>query len=256
VPNRYRLGRYGDRGLADRSLSDRAYGVPVSGGGGGGDISPPSIHLLNSLISYWKLDEASGTRADSQGTNNLSVTGSPVGVSSVINNGMQLNGSGQYALATNNASLQVSGDFTFSFWIRFHSLVSDYLIAKWDGVNNEYVFYFDSVSGFNFGVNLASVIVGSLPALNAWSHVVGWYDSSDQKVRLRINDANTYVGSSTSATIQAATNFAIGIRSDLTTPTVNADFDEIGFWKRKLNAAEITQLYNSGSGWPFSSFTS
>jgi hypothetical protein len=30
--------------------------------------------------------------------------------------------------------------------------------------------------------------------------------------------------------------------------------DEIGFWKRKLTAAEITALYNGGAGLPFSSF--
>jgi hypothetical protein len=38
-------------------------------------------------------------------------------------------------------------------------------------------------------------------------------------------------------------------------PNIVGLIDEVGFWKRKLTAQEITALYNGGAGLPFSSFT-
>jgi hypothetical protein len=91
--------------------------------------------------------------------------------------------------------------------------------------------------------------------IGLWYHVVGWYDSSDGKLRLRINDATTYVsatGVPPSSLAQTSVAFFIGGIGSL---AVNGVMDEVGFWKRVLTVAEITALYNSGSGLPFSSFT-
>jgi hypothetical protein len=42
--------------------------------------------LVNGLVSYWKLDEASGTRVDAVGTNHLTPTNAPIGALGKIGN--------------------------------------------------------------------------------------------------------------------------------------------------------------------------
>jgi len=216
------------------------------------------------LISYWKLDEtvSSSDRVDSYGANNLTASGNnPTSASGVINNGLIVDGGGPQAVfCASNASLQVTGDFFFSVWARVDQQViaSGYIIAKEGGSSNhDYGLYYHNVSGFVFGVNdptLYAVAVGSTVPNGTLSHIVAWYDSSDQKMRMRINDATTYVSSMTASLVQTTVNFAIGCRSDGFAGFTGL-IDEVGFWKHKPTAAEITALYNSGAGLPLSNFS-
>jgi hypothetical protein len=216
---------------------------------------PPDLpHLLNGLISYWKLDEASGTRADSVGTNNLAQSANVAGPPGLINQCAQFDGT-QYLFIASNATLQVSGDFTFSGWIRLNVATDNVaIVSKWISTGYEYVLYNDPVKGFLFNVgNTSEAAVGSSPTAGLWYHLVGWYDSSDQKTRLRVNDTVTYVAPVTFSLVQGTTPFNIAGVNNV--PTSGCFIDEIGFWKRLLTPAEITKLYNGGSGWPFANFT-
>jgi len=142
-------------------------------------------------------------------------------------------------------------------------VAGQFILAKWAGTNNEYVIIHDvSVpNGITFatgtgGTGSIGASVGAVATINTWYHLACWYDSSDQKCRMRVNDAITYV-SPTSGALNASTTaaFALGSASDGSGGMVGGQIDEVGFWKRKLNAAEITQLYNGGAGWAFSNFT-
>ena len=96
--------------------------------------------------------------------------------------------------------------------------------------------------------------MGAPVATYSWNHIVAWFDSSDSKVRIRINDSATYVSTATGALIQSATAFTLGARSHAVAAYFTG-LDEVGFWKRKLSPAEMTALYNGGAGLPFSAFT-
>jgi hypothetical protein len=218
--------------------------------------TPPPSHLLNTLISYWKLDEVGpGSRADSQGTNllsdSLNNTGSLTGK---IGNAASFVAVQSTVLNhANNASLQVTSDFTFSLWVFLNSQTSEWIISKEDGVSlDDYRIVYSG--GFLFGNDITSANVGSAASLSTWYHLVCWYDSSDSKFRMRINDTTTYVSSVTTALTQTATIFNIGARGGGTS-YFDGRIDEVGFWKRKLTSGEITALYNGGAGLPFSSFT-
>jgi len=226
---------------------------------------PPSPHLLDTLISYWKLDEASGAaRNDSHGTNHLAETaGSPGSFAAVINNGAYSNGAGgaPYLSKASNASLQVTGDFTFSLWVRLDDPAGNRVILS---KNNAAVNAFDYIigsggtgAGFYIGAgNAGGAASQGATAGAAFSvhHIVAWFDSSDNKLRIRINDANTYVSPGTFTLIQGTDPIAV-LAASYGNVNWNGLVDEIGFWKRKLTAQEITALYNGGAGLPYSSFT-
>lgn len=223
-------------------------------------------HLLNTLISYWKLDEASTAvgyvqRSDTVGANHFTeqIAFSPSATGKISNaiNGL---GAGGYLTAANHSSLQVSGDFTFSLWVK----VINYQASMTFFSKGDYTFRIVSQTvppstgtGFEFSISTGPIAkVGSqYTSTPPWAHIVCWYDSSDQKVRLRIDDSITYV-SPTSAALPTPTSFVLALLGNTGGgETVNGLVDEWGFWKRLLTAAEITALYNGGAGLPYSSFT-
>ena len=225
-------------------------------------VSDPAVRLLNALVSYWKMDEGGGTRMDSQGSNHLAQTNGPVGVPCALNNGARfVAASQQYLSIGNNASLQVTNDFFFSLWTRFTSQPGPgggfWIVSKDNpAVGRDYGISYGPTAGFIFSVkdpNTIAVAQGAPVANGVLTHVVAWFDSSDNKLRIRINDATTYVSTMTATLIQSAADFLIGGRSDFSPGLYyDGDADEVGFWKRKPTAQEITALYNRT---PFSSFT-
>ena len=235
----------------------RTKGGTVIGGGG-------TPNLLNALVSYWKLDEASTgaasvTRNDSQGTNHLNdPLKIPSNPSGIINNAVGFAVINGYLIHTNNASLQVTGDYTFSAWVLMTDVgVTHVIVAKSDftTVSDYYLFYIP-LSGFRFSPDgLVTVDVGTNATVGVWYHLVCWYDSSDGKGRLRVNDATTYVSTPSSGLVQGPGDFTLGGTPVTPSLYLSGRVDEVGFWKRKLTAAEITALYNGGAGLPFSSFT-
>jgi hypothetical protein len=233
-----------------------------------GTVTPPAdVHLLNTLVSYWKLDEASGTRNDTVATNHLGPLNSPLGVSGKINNGCQfVAASNQLLGLADNASLRVTSDFTFSFWAKLNTLPAGgaFAITKDDGGatgRRDYGIFHHPTAGWVFSVTdpaTTAVAVGSASSTGVWIHVLSWWDSADSKLRLRINDAITYVSSMTGALSQSIASLRVGADGDGVGGQLgffDGILDEIGFWKRVLTAAEMTALYNGGAGLPYSSFT-
>jgi hypothetical protein len=223
---------------------------------------PPTPHLLNTLIGYWKLDEASGSRADSVGTNTLTDHNSTAGAAGKINNGANfVSASSQFLSHVDNSDLRVTGEFTFSVWVKLTTQLACSLVSKQKtsgGSAVDYQISYDTTHGFYFGVGTATGFsdvaqVGAPTSNGTWVHLVGWYDSGLAQSCLRLNDTTTFISTTSPALLQSVASFLVG--SGDTVAFANALVDEIGFWKRKLNALEITALYNGGAGLPLASFT-
>lgn len=221
-------------------------------------------HLLNTLISYWKMDAApAGVTPDIQGSNHLTLHNSAGSVAGgIINNALVFNSAtNDYVSAASNSSLQVTGSFTFSLWVKLYSQVSGTILQKGSGAAFDYTlaydttatgFYWTVASGPSGGSDFA--FGGGLVANGVWTHIVLWYDSVGALVHIRFNDVTTFNSVTCPALIQTANQFVIGANGSPLAFS-NCYVDEVGFWKRVLTAAEITALYNGGAGLPFSSFT-
>jgi len=213
----------------------------------------------SNLISYWKLDEASGTRVDSAGTNNLTDNNTVGSATGIIGNAASfVAASSQYLSCASNASLQMAGntDFTISAWVKLASSISANasLVTKDSNAANSRDYTLDYLlgGGFRFYIQGGSTYIASTaaPAATLWYFLVAWYDSSNGQLHIRINDITTY-DSATGATGTdvSAPEFRIGARERSIEPDyADAVIDEVGLWKRKLTAGEITALYNGGAG--------
>lgn len=224
--------------------------------------------LSAGLISFWKLDEASGQRIDSKGTNNLTdvnTVGQAVGKIGTAADFISTNS--EYLYKLSNTAMQTGDiDFTFSAWVYLSSKTSTQtILCKQSSVagTREYVLQYEqSTDRFNFLVFkhtdiLHGVISDSSPAINTWYNVVAWHDSTLDTIYIQVN--NGLISSLPLAgSIQpdSTENFIIGHSGINAAPYYfNGRIDAVGYWKRLLTASERAVLYNNGNGieYPFTS---
>lgn len=235
--------------------------LPITGAGPSGGSSSP---LLTNLISYWKLDEASGVRVDSHGTNNLTDN------NTVTSNPGKINLAGQFTKANSeylsiasNATLQTGNvDFTFACWVYADSTPLVDILSKWKDVNNrEYILIQNGAVVYQFyvsqnGTTQSDVVSATNygpPQVNTWAYIIIWHDSGANTINIQVdNGVPNSAAYAVGVHIDTAA-FCIGNR-DAGARHYDGRIDEVGFWKRVLTAAERTQLYNGGSGlaYPFS----
>jgi hypothetical protein len=225
-----------------------------------GDTSP----LLTDLVAYWKLDETSGTRFDSAGSNNLAdnntvgFAGGKIGnaASFVAANSENLDGGD--ILDIGNDSL------TVSCWFKTTSPGGELnvtpLVGKpfAGGKQGRYAIALENgkvtvpiqdapgagpsrdvmtVETYNDGLwHFAIMVV---------DHATGVYLYVDNVLEASSLGA-------LAATLNTTDPFLIGFYTGIAA-YMDGEIDEVGVWRRALTASEITQLYNSGAGltYPF-----
>lgn len=233
---------------------------------GGALVSGPSS-LLTNLISYWKLDEASGTRFDSvvASANDLTNNGSTQ-VAGKIGNAVSLaSASSQWLAAPSNASLQTGVSFTIAAWVYLTDIAGNYTIASkyQGGGQNEWALYFNQsdhapTNRFSFGASsngstatfLDATTFGA-PSATTWYLVIAWYDSVAQTINIQVDNGTADSVAFTGGMFSGTSEFDIGRL--LTLYYMNGRVDEVGFWKGAgsagvLTATQRTNLYNSGNG--------
>ena len=214
-----------------------------------------SAALTDGLVSFWGLNETSGTRADNIGSNNLSVVGSAVtGVGGKVgNSALFQDASTGYLSVANNSSFNTSGgDFSISLWVYLNNRTGTQVFAS-KYSSGGYAIYYESISSaFMFstyaGGGLTTGSALGNPNTGTWYHIVGVHDSVANTNTMRINDQ--YENTITSVTDQPDTAgpFTIGAFGSGGLYTANGRVDAVGFWNRKLTSGEITTLYGGGNG--------
>lgn len=225
------------------------------------------MSLLTNLVSAWELDEASGTRFDSHGSNDLTdnnTVGSGTGLVHGTAADFEADNSETLSHA-NNSSLQTGDiDFTFEAWVKAETLSSSSypeLLGMWsnaDGQRDYSLFYHSGHSRFGFAVTsdgFQSSAVGveannlGAPSTGTWYQVIGWHDAANNQLGIAVN-AGTPDTLSHSAGVHAGTDtFAVGGKRFW-----DGLIGPVRFWKRVLTSQERTDLYNGGAGLAYSSF--
>jgi len=220
------------------------------------------MSLLDNLISYWKLDEASGNAIDSHGTNTLTDENTVGSAAGKILTGRDFNAANSERLfIPSNASLQTGDiDFTISLWIKQTATPTVAFYYNKSGTNvadREFAVYFNSVSIGMFAYNpagaLLQVFSGVYPTVGAWFHVLAWHDSVANQIAVSVNNA-TPVTTAISGGVRVG-SFEVELGSRQTQANfLTGVLDEVGFWKRTLAPAERTALYNGGNGLSYDAF--
>jgi hypothetical protein len=211
--------------------------------------------LNSGLVSYWKLDEASGTRADSVGSASLTDANGIGSGSGLIGNAATFSGTTTPLLSSSSDTLQTGGSsFELAFWVKVTSTTGDAgMVCKGDSLGSvmEYLCYLSAgkpsfmikTSGAAFPLaQIASAI-----SINTWHFVNAYFDSGINELGIAVDGGSFTTQAAAAPTANTARVFTIGSMSD--TSVLLGTIDEVGFWKgRVLTTAERAALYNAGAG--------
>jgi len=209
-----------------------------------------SSTLTNGIVAYYNFEEAAGDLLDQVGSNDGTITGTAYEQAGVVNYG--------YVFDTDGNDLITMGD------------VADFDLAQlsvsiWIKTVYDYDIFNNWASGNGWWIRMTSAgklqwLIGTSPYPdvysnaslrdNAWHHVVCTYDESIMKLYIDNVLQDDTASSSVTITYTGTTSF-IGDRTGGT--NFEGSMDELGVWNRALTQAEVTELYNGGSGatYPF-----
>lgn len=210
--------------------------------------------LYTGLQAFWKLDEASGTRVDEWGDNDLTDVNTVTGAVGKIGNACQFTAANSERLSiVDNAALSM-GDFDFSLagWVYLDSVgVQRGIAGKYTTVleyqvyintSNQIVFY---VSSDGVG---STVVTNTATALSVstWYFVCAWHDSVANTINVSVNNGTAASVAHTTGVRNGSDPFTLG--SEGLALYWNGRLDAWGVWKKALSASERTTLYNGGAG--------
>lgn len=217
------------------------------------------------LISYWNLNEASGNRADSKGSNTLTdvntVGSVSDGLMGTVASFVAANSEGLKITDGAQSGLDVTGDITMNIWFKPTTVqASIFVMGKWyHSVANQYGMYLNPTTGaFTFATdNVCSgyTYTNQTKTYGALS-TSNWYMLTLKRTG---TTAEFYINGTSlgTATVETSANctadFALGFEAGRNLLYVNAKMCKAGIWSRALSDSEITTLYNSGNGliYPF-----
>lgn len=203
------------------------------------------IESLNAgLISYYKLDEGSGTIIDIYGTNNATNNGA-LNTTGRINSAYDFESTeGDYIESGANSGLSNNQARTISIWIKKESNVTAQIFTigasgslwtiRLGGGGTDLTLDYDT------GGNTASNI--TIWDTN-WHHIVGIYNGTNGKMYVDGNITADEVDSVNTNSSHIFLSRNIGA-SDY----FDGLIDEVGIWNRTLTLSEISDLWNGGDG--------
>lgn len=219
--------------------------------------------LKTNLVSYWNLNEASGNRADSHGSNTLTDTNT-VGSASdalmgTVARFVSANSESLRITDASQSGLDITGDITLNCWIKFASVASasHMLMSKWNHSNQNQYFMSINPSSKTMDCGTDDACSGFTYAIpnTTWS---GTFNTTDWFMFTFVRTGTTgklYINATQSGadqTVQTGVNctaiFSIGTEAGREVGFVNGDMTRAGIWSRGLSGAEISELYNSGNG--------
>ena len=215
---------------------------------------------ITDLLAYWRMEEASGVRADSHGSYDCTfVYNNPGFGVGRQGNALDLDGINQGLGIGDSPGISMGGDVSFciGLWFKASNITSNIrLMGKWSDTDvKEYTIAVYS-SRINFyvrdGANLNSHYVtadnfGDL-SNDTWYFVYAYYDADSNIMGVGVNDVFNSGAGPTDGVFDGWGQFWVG-RGHTAGYYLEGLIDEAFIYKeRLLGTAERTWMYNSGSG--------
>ena len=226
------------------------------------------MSLLTNLISYWALDEASGTRVDVHGGHDLT-DNNTVGVGTGLVYGSAADfdaASNEWLSVTDHADLSVGDiDFTVAAWVKLADKSTNRdICGKGDGDDQEYSLQYIAASdrfkwtvytatGFSSPTAILADSIGS-PSTGVWYLVFGWHDASENEVTIRVNTVDN-AAAHTTGCYDSNASFTVGIANTNFPGYMDGLIGPVMFWKRILTLDELLEVYNGGAGLTYAAFS-
>ena len=226
------------------------------------DISH-DVSLMDGLVSYWPLDEVSGTREDVKGNNDLSDFNTVGQTSGKQGFAATFSRSENQRLTILNDGGITNGAMSWSAWVQPKQDITygdtECFASVFDSgthVGNDLCY--DNSTGtkqllFNRGlpgVTSHQGFYATLLTVGTWHHLVMTFDGAILSAYLDGNPMGS-VPAFGNGVISGIDNISIGSRYWSDEHYVSAAIDEVGLWNRALTAEEVVKLYNDGKGLPY-----
>lgn len=221
------------------------------------------LTLPDNLIAYWNLDEASGSAADSVGSNTLTADNAPVSMTGKVGNGRAFVAASQQRLKITSPTglAPGTGDFSISMWFRYTGSVTNNSLLNWGMQSsvNKYIWilllsgalqvqFVDGLSGNN------SMSTGLTFTTNTWHHIVCVFNRDGNMTTYKngVSSANNSI-TGHQGDFTPITAFALGNYGTSNSLPLDGALDEVKIWHRVLTASEVYADYVNGvNGLPLS----
>ncbi len=200
------------------------------------------------LIGYWSFDEGSGVIAKDESGN---------GNDGTLENGtewtdgqsgyaVQFDGTDDCVNLGNTGNLSITGDFTFSMWVKISAYPTSWrnMLSKLvDDQHVEYNFRYKTATEgqFYYGTGSAAIVCSWNPTedlpLNTWTHIAG-VRKSKTHLKLYFNGVEKRTLNTTTEAVSTAANVTIGRQSN-NTFYFTGIIDEVAIFSDALEEAEI-----------------
>jgi hypothetical protein len=221
--------------------------------------------VIDNLMAWYPLDEASGNALDAHNAHHMTETGGtiaaatgPGGVNGARD--FELDDT-EYFVVADHADLSMGDiDFSLAAWVRLEGPQNprgivfnkgfdtsfEYSVI-FDGYDNTGKFIFRIASATNF-VNFTSIAADDfgVAAGATWYLVVARHDATANTIDIGVN-AGTQTSAAYSAGCWDGGN-ELSIGGSVEGTPLDGLMAQVGVWKKKLTSDEITWLYNSGNG--------
>lgn len=223
-----------------------------------GESAGPTSTLNDGLVSFWKLDEATGTRVDDLGNYSFTAQyGTPANRVGLVGSALSLDTTNSVSGAASDGYIDGATSWSLAFWFNFDvANTVMYMAAVWAGSARSWALEKTTANKIKFftsttGTGGASTDFTSMSALSAetWYHIIVIYNSVTPETNVYIN--GSLVGTRAGAMFgNSSANFSLGSLAN-NAGSFDGGIDLACFWQRVLTAEEITELAGLTKNQPF-----
>lgn len=225
--------------------------------------------FIGNAVSWWTMDEASGSRADSVGSNTLTDNNTVLAATGVWSNAADFERTNSEYLSITDASqsgLDFSADFSVALWVNLETALSSGdmgVLDKYGSAGNRsyridlsHSGGTDRIEGFvsDDGTSVSNMTANFPSNLSTSTDyfIVASYDASAGTMNWYLNDSlfATVTGGKTSIFNSSANVFVGSVGG--TAAFADGWYDEMSVYSTALDYGNVLDLYASGSGIPYS----
>ena len=164
---------------------------------------------------------------------------------------VDLDGTNDYMVASQNSAINITGSVTLSAWIKLDSLGSfQGIISKRSGSNTNYQFYIRNTNVLSFYEGSTVINDSGSLTSGSWIHVAVVVNGSSVSFYRNGSLTSTGSGANVSSNTVDLTIGEINGASFL-----NGKVDECAVFDTALSASDITAIYNSGVPYDLTSYS-
>jgi hypothetical protein len=220
------------------------------------------VALIDDLIAFWELDEASGDALDAHGSLHLTETSGAIGAAAGKVGGcrdFEADDTEYFEIADSEEVSFGDDPLSLSLWVNFEVVSGfSFVAGQWNwggGTGNAYVLWRNGTS-LNFtvshdGAGLSATVSQSVSA-GVWYFVDVWHDPAANQIGMSLNAGAATTASHSTGIHDSSRPFALGGSVGAASAYLDGLLDQVGLWGRVKTDDERTDLYNGGNGRSYS----